>query len=211
MCGQIGDQLRCAGFEAAVLGGIIVRSLFKWLFLSLPVWLLIAPAAHANMIWPALFVAPRQLSVPAVAVGLLVEILVLKRLLGLSWLRTIGAVVAANVVSAFVGLFLIPISGVVWELGPGLLMNFALNIGTFNPVTWGATFVMATLINAALEMLAIRFALSIWLSWRQFGWWVLANAITVAIAAASIWIEPPDTSGDWYDPWPFDAGRSTTP
>lgn len=188
-----------------------MRLLVKWLLLSLPVWVLVAPAAHANMIWPALFVAPRQLSVPAVAVGLLIEILVFKRLLNLSWFRTIGGVVAANLISALVGLFLIPISGVVWELGPGLIMYFVLHMGTFNPVTWGATFVMATLINAAIEMLTIRFVLSTWLTWRQFGWWVLANAVSVAIAAASIWIEPPDTSGDWYDPWPFNAERSSSP
>jgi hypothetical protein len=67
--------------------------------LMLGAWLAFAPPAHANIIWPALFVAPRLLSVPAVVCGLAVEIIALRVLFKRPWLGTVASAVVANAVS----------------------------------------------------------------------------------------------------------------
>ncbi len=182
-----------------------MRNRLNRLLRTLPLWPAIAPLAHANVIWPALFVAPRVFSVPAVIAGLTVELLVFRALFSQSWIKAIGAVAAANAVSAIAGLFLIPILGFVWELFATILINPIFNWGTFNPISWFASYLIAMLSTAAIEAAFFRLALRLQMTRRQFGWWFLANGASVAVAFASLAFEPGTTSGDWYDPWPFDA------
>ena len=77
----------------------------------MPQTILIAPVL-ADMVWPALFLEERILSVAPVAVGLIVEWLALwLGGFGLSWRRAILVDVAMNAVSTFAGIFAIPVLG----------------------------------------------------------------------------------------------------
>ena len=66
-----------------------------------------------------------------------------------------------------------------------------LNIGTFNPGTWVATFLMATLATTAVEAAVVKWGFKIALGWRRFGILGLANTLSVAIAFVSLWLRPP--------------------
>jgi hypothetical protein len=146
----------------------------------------------ADMVWPALFLAERMAAWWGIGLGLLVELFFVRFLTGFSWLKSALVDIAMNAASSLLGLFLIPITGVVWEFSVGrILWHF--HIGTFNPGTWTVTFVFAALINAALEASVLRYAFRQRPFKRLFLWLALANAISVAIAFISLFRNPPQS------------------
>ena len=150
----------------------------------------LAAPAFANLVWPALYLETRLLSWWAIALGLLVEFVVIQRLFALTTVRALKADVGANLGSALLGVPLIPIAGIVWELFPGSIYMSLLSWGTFNPVTWGATYVLACLINAAVESLILRRYFKLTIARRHFLILVAANALSVGAAFASLYINP---------------------
>jgi hypothetical protein len=150
------------------------------------------PILLADVVWPALYLENRLLSVLPISVGLIAEwIFLFFGGFGLSWKKSIIVDVVMNTVSSVVGIALIPALGLLWELGPGSLVNHIFNVGTFNPVSWIATFMIAVSASTAIEAAVVRWAFKIPLGWNRF--WVLcgANAISTGIAFASLWIHPP--------------------
>ena len=146
----------------------------------------------ADMVWPALILERRILSALPISAGLVVEWLVLWRAsFGLSWKKAAVVDLVMNAVSTGAGLVAIPLLGFLWEIFPGLLVYKLFNVGTFNPGTWLATFVMAVLATTATEAAVIRWGFKIPLGSRRF--WILcvANVVSVAIAFASLWTNPP--------------------
>jgi hypothetical protein len=51
---------------------------------------------------------------------------------------------------------LIPLGGFVWELIPEFTIYRWLGLGTFNPFGWTTTVLLAAALNAAVEVLALR-------------------------------------------------------
>jgi hypothetical protein len=151
--------------------------------------LAVAFAARADVVWPALFMEMRLLSVWVVVLGLAIEP-VIRYLTRRPWWTSLGITVAINAISTLVGVLLIPLAGIVWEVGPGLLMYRALGVGTFNPVTWTATVVLAALISASVEALALRWPFRHRIGRRGFGVLTLANLASTVVAAASLAIWP---------------------
>jgi hypothetical protein len=147
--------------------------------------------ASADVIWPALIFVGHLLSVPAIGIGLAVEILCLRRLLKMSWRTSLLAGVAMNLVSCALGVVLIPLVGIVWEVFPGLILYYGFNIGTFNPGTWAATFLLAAVVNALVEAITLRFLFGIAFSRRVLIILALANCASVAVACFTLWLEPP--------------------
>jgi hypothetical protein len=151
-----------------------------------------APALLADVVWPALILEQRLLSAIPIIAGLLTEWLALRLGgFGLSWKRAAVVDVVMNLVSTAAGVPLIPLLGLAWEIFPGLVMYRFLNIGTFNPGTWVATFLMATLATTAVEAAVVKWGFKIALGWRRFGILGLANTLSVAIAFVSLWLRPP--------------------
>jgi hypothetical protein len=144
----------------------------------------------ADMIWPALFLEGRLLSVPIIIAGLVIEFFFVWRITDLGAGRAIFADLVMNATSTLLGIFLIPISGIVWEIFPGLVLYRWFNVGTFNPGTWVATFCFAVLINAALETLIVAKVFRQKMGKRGFGWLCLANGLSVGLAFASFLIYP---------------------
>jgi hypothetical protein len=147
---------------------------------------------YADMVWPALVLEQRILSVIPITAGLIIEWLALWfGGFGLSWKKAAVVDVVMNAVSSSVGIVLIPALGLAWEFFPGAILYKIFHTGTFNPGTWAATFVMAVLATTAIEAAVIRWGFKVPLGQRRFGILCAANCVSVAIAFASLWIHPP--------------------
>lgn len=156
-------------------------------------WLVLIPGtAFADLVWPALYLETRLFSWWAITVGLAIEYLFIRKLFSLEPWRALKVDLTANLVSALAGMFLIPLAGVAWELFPGSLYMWLMDWGTFNPLTWGASFLLACITNAVLEALVIRrgFGLPLKFRSKRFAWLVVANMASVGVACASIWMVP---------------------
>jgi len=146
----------------------------------------------ADMVWPALVLEQRTLSVAPIAGGLLVEWLALCfGGFGLSWKKAAVVDIAMNAVSTGVGIPLIPVLGFMWELFPGSFINDAFHVGTFNYGTWAVTFAIAVLATTLIEAAVVRWGFKIAIGKRRFSILCIANTASVAIAFASLWINPP--------------------
>lgn len=155
--------------------------------------LFIPITAMADVVWPALFLESRLFSWWAIGVGLLAEYIFIRWLFQQSIQRSLLATVAANVVSTLAGVLLIPIAGLLWEIIPGSIYNSLLKWGTFNPVTWGATFILACLINTAIEALVYKNGFKFPFNRRAFFWIFIANAVSVGVAFVTLFISPVET------------------
>jgi hypothetical protein len=147
-------------------------------------------AAHADVVWPAIILEDRLVSVPPIAAGLMVEIAVLRFGFDLSWKRATLAGIVVNAISTVLGIPLIPLAGVAWEIFPGLVLYYGLGIGTFNPFTWVATFALAVAVTTAIETICLRKLFKV--PWSKARWrlWAAANGVSVAVAFATFWIHP---------------------
>ena len=148
--------------------------------------------AHANVVWPALYLETRLFSWWAICVGLLVEYLFVRKLFEITPLKAVIATIAANAASAILGILLIPLAVIAWEVFPGLLFYHVLKMGTFNPITWCATFLIACAVNVVLEGLVYKkaFKFNFLFKSRKFLWFMLANTASVGVATASLIINP---------------------
>jgi hypothetical protein len=142
------------------------------------------------MVWPALLLEQKLLSVPVIASGLLVEALVLRFWFAMNWKRAFTASVVVNAISTVLGVLLIPLAGVGWEIFPGLVLYKVLDVGTFNPFTWSATYLLALGINTSIEVICLRRLFGVVAGNRTWLWWTLANAVTVGLAIVSLAIQP---------------------
>jgi hypothetical protein len=145
----------------------------------------------ADVVWPALYLEDRLLTVWAIALGLLVELLFVRYITKRSWRWCAMADVAMNTASSLLGLILLPLAGLAWEFFPGSVIYEILHMGTFNPVTWTATWAMAAMINGALETGVVRFAFRQRIGKRGFWLLCLANAISVGVALCTVFVRPP--------------------
>ena len=155
--------------------------------------LLVFPVTvYANMVWPALYLETRLFSWWAISVGLVIEYFFVLKLLEKNRRRAAIATVSANIASAVLGILLIPLAGVVWEAFPGLLFYHLLNMGTFNPITWVSTFVLACGVNVVVEGLVYKriFKLNFLFKSKLLFWFMLANTASVGVAMASLVLYP---------------------
>jgi hypothetical protein len=145
----------------------------------------------ADVVWPALFLGSRLVGLAAVSVGLVVEFGALWLVLKLPWRRALLADLVMNFVSVVPGTAILAAAGIGWEYFPGSLLYRWLHVGTFNPVTWAATYLMAVAINAALEAATLRILFKVPFTLKVFVTLIVANAASVAIAGVGLYIRPP--------------------
>lgn len=144
------------------------------------VGLFVSPAA-ADVVWPAYYMALGLVFTPAVLIGLAVEWPVVKTLTARSWRASVKPTLIMNLVTATFGGFLIAFLGVVWEFTFGQMAQSFTGMGTFNPVTWTATAVIAVLVNAVVEVAVLhRFGVEEWL--QPLLWLIAANSASVGVA-----------------------------
>ncbi|KHF24649.1 hypothetical protein BOV90_03500 [Solemya velum gill symbiont] len=154
--------------------------------------ILFPPVVYANVVWPALYLEIRLFSWWAIGLGLLVEFFYVKWLFALSVKRSAIADLSANAASSIAGILLIPLAGIAWEFFPASIYQQAFDWGTFNPVTWVATFILGCFINAVIEGAVYKkwFAPHFRYKSREFLWLLVANAISVGAAYISFLIVP---------------------
>ncbi|HYH67963.1 MAG TPA: hypothetical protein VD866_24915 [Urbifossiella sp.] len=140
----------------------------------------------ANVVWPALILEGRLLTWWAIAAGLAAEYVALRYRLGLTSRVALRADLLMNAVSTAAGVVLIPAAGVAWEYFPGLILYPILHVGTFNPVTWVATCLLAALVNAGVEGTVLRVAFGVKFRWAVFLTLSVANMVSVGLAFASL-------------------------
>ena len=151
---------------------------------------LVSSATVADVVWPALFLEIRLFSWWAIAVGLVAEYLFVRWLFQLPIQRAAMATVTANGISSIAGILLIPLAGIIWELFPGSIYMYALKWGTFNPVTWTATFMLACLVNTGIETIVYKKAFRLQVRRREFWWIFIANAVSVGVAFVTLFMVP---------------------
>jgi hypothetical protein len=144
-----------------------------------------------DFVWPALLLSARMRGIWPVLIGLILELIVLRYLFPMSWKRAAAVDLTMNAISGIVGAFAIPLAGMAWEYFPGLLLYKWLNWGTFNPVTWTATCVMAVFISTGIETLVVWKLFSYQVTSRRFWSIATANLLSTALAWGSLVIRPP--------------------
>jgi hypothetical protein len=148
-------------------------------------------AARADVVWPALYLEDRLFTVWAVALGLAIEAWFLWRMLKVGSVpQAAGISVLMNTASAILGILLLPLAGLAWELFPGSALTLLFDFGTFNPITWVATAMLAVLVNFGVEGVVLSKGFEVVMDRRAFTWLAAANAITVAVAMMSLWRWP---------------------
>jgi hypothetical protein len=152
--------------------------------------IVMAVPATADMVWPALYLETRLFTWWTIGLGLLIEFFIVRWLFALPIRKAAIATVVANATSAVAGVPLIPIAGIIWEFFPGMLYMGPLHWGTFNPITWGATFLLACLVTTAIEALVYRYGFKFRVGRREFLWLTVANSLSVGVAFASLFVFP---------------------
>jgi hypothetical protein len=142
--------------------------------------------ASANVVWPALTVSEGVNAWWVIAAAVVVEWFAIKWLFKLSFWRTSLVDVSANAASALLGVVLIPLSGLIYELFPGSVINWAFSWGTFNPVAWVATFILAAAVNLVVELLVMRKVFKLPVSRRTTLVIFAANLVTVSMAIVPV-------------------------
>ena len=133
-----------------------------------------------------MYVVGAMFTVKVIAVGLVAEWPFAKFLTGYPWWKALWPTVAMNAASATIGAIALLIAGIGWEIFPGLILYQWLRLGTFNPITWSATFVMAVVINSIVESLVLKkwFGLARWR--RAAAWLLIANSLSMGVAAIAV-------------------------
>jgi hypothetical protein len=145
----------------------------------------------ADLVWPALALVERMLSVAPIVAGLIVEWLALwLGGFGVTWKKAAVVDVVMNGASALIGVFLIPALGMGWEYGPGEWIEKIIPIGMTFQIDWLAAFVIAVSATTVIEAAVVRWGFRITLGARRFAVLLGANAVSVGIAFVSIMLHP---------------------
>jgi len=145
----------------------------------------------ADVVWPSLFLGGRLFTWWIIVTGLVIEFFFILRLTRATPFRAGLMTVVMNAVSTGIGIVGIPLSGILWELIATVTILPAFHWGTFNPVTWLVSCLLAALLNTVIEMGSLRLIFRVAWTKRLFWWLALANMITVGMAMTSIMMQPP--------------------
>ena len=146
----------------------------------------------ADIVWPALVLEKRMLSLVPIVVGLIVEWLALWLCgFGLTWTKAAVVDVVMNTVSSLAGILLIPALGMGWEYGPGQLLRRIASLGSLSDIDWLATFAIALLVTTGVEALVVRWGFRIPLGRRRLAVLLGANFASVGFAFVSVILSRP--------------------
>ena len=148
--------------------------------------ILFPSVAHADVVWPALYTETKVSSLPIIGVSLFIEYWFFKWLFSVSHKKALFYTAASNLASGIIGLIARPLSGIVYELSLGMLVNWLFNWGTFNPVAWFFVPIFGGAVNSGIELGTIRLIWKEKINKKRFFLTLLINALTVGIA--TIWV-----------------------
>jgi hypothetical protein len=145
----------------------------------------------ADVVWPALYLSMRLSAWWCIGVSLFLEGAAVWLFANVRPVKAFMASTVMNGVSALCGSLLIPMAGLRWEMVAGHTYNAWFGWGTFNILTQLATWLIAVLVTATIELVVLWLAFCV--PWaKRTGLVVLsANAITVALAFVTTIIPTP--------------------
>ena len=147
-------------------------------------FLLLPLAASANLIWPSIYIVEQYYVWYVILIGLLIEIAAAHKFLKTSWKKSTLVMVAANAISALLGLLLIPVSGLLVEI-----LTIPFGGGTFGLLNWILDYLCAVLVNACVEGLALKWIFKYPFK-PNFLWLFVANLVSVLICIISLCFNP---------------------
>lgn len=142
--------------------------------------ILMPSAASANMIWPSLYIAEGLISWYIILAGVIIETIFIKFILKPDWIRTAIMVLGMNLASAVIGVFAIPVTGLIAELAMS-----PIPVGTFHISHWIVAYILAVLCNVCIEGLFLKLVFKMTFK-NNFKWLTVANAISVALAVIAM-------------------------
>lgn len=142
----------------------------KQKLLLLEILTLVPFSANANIVWPSIYIICQYYTWYVIAIGLVIEIVAAKFFLNTGWINAFTIATVANIMSALLGIPLIPISGFIGEF---ILLPFT-----------SATFhlLLVVICNTLVEDLTIKLIFKYPFK-KNFWWLFVANAISVIICA----------------------------
>lgn len=150
---------------------------------------LLNSTAHADIVWPSLYIAEGMASLPVILAGLVVEIFFVKYCTKIKWLKAIAVAFLMNLVTSAIGLYTNTnaFSGLFLELI--LYYVFGYDSPTFNWDHWILHYTTIIFINTLIEGVVVRLTLKLKLK-NTFWWLFLANTISVMLCAIYIHFVP---------------------
>lgn len=147
---------------------------------------LLNSTAHADIVWPSLYIAEGMASLPVILAGLIIEIFFVKYFTKIKWLKAIAVAFLMNLVTSMVGLYTNTFSGLFLEL----ILNYVdYHSPTFNWDHWILHYTTIIFINTLIEGVVVRLTLKLKLK-NTFWWLFLANTISVMLCAIYIHFVP---------------------
>jgi glucose-6-phosphate-specific signal transduction histidine kinase len=145
----------------------------------------------ADIVWPAIYLTIGLRSLASIVSGLLCEYLFVRFATPLRGVHAVGVTILMNLLSTCTGAFLIPLAGLGWEFLAHHTYNSLMDWGTFNPVTWGATVLIAAMINVVIEGLTLRYLFRVVLGVQQLLLLFAVNMVSVGIAFVQVYFDQP--------------------
>ena len=138
-------------------------------------FLLVPLVACANMVWPSLYIIEQYYSWYVILAGLCIEIIAAHMILKTTWMKSAHIMFVVNALSAIIGLFLIPVSGLVVEI-----LTIPFGNGTFHLSHWILDYICVVLVNTIVEGEALKLIYKYSFK-SNFLWLFCANLLSVVL------------------------------
>ena len=125
----------------------------------------------ADVVWPSMFLTGRLFAWWIIVAGLVIEWGFVLRLTQTTLLRAGIMTLVMNTVSAGVGILAIPVSGLLWEFVAMVTVQPLFHWGTFNPITWFVSCILAAFLNTIIETASLRLIFKV--AWTKRLFWSL--------------------------------------
>lgn len=163
-------------------------SIQKTIFILL---LIIFPSiAFANVVWPGLLLAQRM-ALWAIPAGLIIETAIFTLMMKHPLAKSFKVIFVVNAFSTIIGAIGAAVGGLLWEASFGIAFYKLLDIGTFNPITWLFTLVIAAYLSYFSEVKSLKWFFKIELEKRESILFLIANIVSTLVAFISILLISP--------------------
>ena len=156
-----------------------MKKLFSGIIFTI-LFLIKPTPAHANMIWPSLYIAEGMRTWWIILVGLLIEYIFIKIFIKDNYLKSLIITIVINIISTLIGIIAIPLVGIFGEL---ILIPFdsIFNTYTFHISHWIFAYMLIILLNTSIETLFIKIIFKKVFK-DVFLWLLFANIFSVILS-----------------------------
>jgi len=140
----------------------------------------------ADVIWPTLIISQGMYSIPSIVVGLIIEILFVKKYMNFDWLKSSWIGILLNAISGGIGYWIIIIGGMPIMYVTGML--YYVNILPEKLaliLCYGGSLMFCVAVNVLLEGTALKILFKKTFK-ETYKWLLYANIVSVTIAMVSL-------------------------